>query len=357
MNQLHFNKAVCETVHIVSAGETLYGIAQRYDTDLQRLIELNGITEPWKLAIGQEICIPKKLPGNANTRGSYVAADAGSYNDSGATGNASAPYGNAAYDTDAALTPTYAGTTHTVQSGETLYGISRKYGISLSLLLESNPAMDPYRLQIGTVLQIPAAASECSTSQPQQSQLRPTAPQQQYQQYQPPQPQANAFPAASAVNPEQSPQPYIPKPAPAPQAIQATPGTDTAVPETTDNENNPPETVPAVSENGVFFHTVRPEDTLTSLLTGYGICLHALLHENPGVDFSGALSDNAGAQICIPTTDRFRRCQENQPYIIQSGDTLYTLSANSGISTDELLRMNPCCNAMDFSLMGTRIRK
>ena len=47
--------------------------------------------------------------------------------------------------------------THTVKSGETLYGISRKYGTTVEALRSANPGIKPEELLVGHVLKIPTA--------------------------------------------------------------------------------------------------------------------------------------------------------------------------------------------------------
>lgn len=42
-------------VHVVQHGDTLYGIARRYGLDPYQLAQMNGITDPGQLRIGQEI--------------------------------------------------------------------------------------------------------------------------------------------------------------------------------------------------------------------------------------------------------------------------------------------------------------
>ena len=46
--------------------------------------------------------------------------------------------------------------THTVAAGETAVGIARKYGVKLSALEEANPDMNPARIRVGQVLNIPS---------------------------------------------------------------------------------------------------------------------------------------------------------------------------------------------------------
>jgi tetratricopeptide (TPR) repeat protein len=46
--------------------------------------------------------------------------------------------------------------THKVQAGETPAAIARKYNVKLEALLASNPRLDPKRMQVGQVLNVPA---------------------------------------------------------------------------------------------------------------------------------------------------------------------------------------------------------
>ncbi|MGI6207847.1 MAG: LysM peptidoglycan-binding domain-containing protein [Anaerolineae bacterium] len=47
-------------VHVVQAGETLSGIAERYGVSLQALIEANDIANPSLVVVGQELVIPSE---------------------------------------------------------------------------------------------------------------------------------------------------------------------------------------------------------------------------------------------------------------------------------------------------------
>jgi len=44
---------------------------------------------------------------------------------------------------------------HVVESGDTLYDMSREYGVSVNDIQEANPGIDPYNLQIGQKVKIP----------------------------------------------------------------------------------------------------------------------------------------------------------------------------------------------------------
>ncbi|HSU13872.1 LysM peptidoglycan-binding domain-containing protein [Longimicrobium sp.] len=60
--------------------------------------------------------------------------------------------------------------THTVASGETLYGIARRYGVTSAQIRALNPDLDE-TLDVGTVLRLPAGARA-----PAQSSVRPGSP-------------------------------------------------------------------------------------------------------------------------------------------------------------------------------------
>jgi tetratricopeptide (TPR) repeat protein len=47
--------------------------------------------------------------------------------------------------------------THTVQPGDTLMAIARKYGVSLAALEAANPQFQPTRLPVGSVLKLPSS--------------------------------------------------------------------------------------------------------------------------------------------------------------------------------------------------------
>ena len=51
-------KRAVARLHIVSSGDTLGGIAERYDTTVERLQTLNPQVDPQALRVGQELRVP-----------------------------------------------------------------------------------------------------------------------------------------------------------------------------------------------------------------------------------------------------------------------------------------------------------
>jgi membrane-bound lytic murein transglycosylase D len=66
---------------------------------------------------------------------------------------------------------------HPLASGDTLYGLSRRYGVALALLEQANAGLDPRRLPLGAVVRIPvvdrAAATAAAPSPPAASRSAP----------------------------------------------------------------------------------------------------------------------------------------------------------------------------------------
>jgi murein DD-endopeptidase MepM/ murein hydrolase activator NlpD len=91
----------------VAAGETLYGIARRYDVPVRSVIEANGLVPPYRLIAGRTLELPKIRQ-------------------------------------------------HIVRQGETLYGISRQYGVDTTTLARRNDLAPPYRIRVGEALILPA---------------------------------------------------------------------------------------------------------------------------------------------------------------------------------------------------------
>ncbi len=117
--------AAASGTHEVTAGETLSGIAARYGTSVDALVELNSLANPGLILIGQRLSIP----------------------------------GTATASSTSATASTAASTQHhTVTSGQTLSGIAARYGTTVAALADLNGLSDPGLIRIGQVLEVPGAA-------------------------------------------------------------------------------------------------------------------------------------------------------------------------------------------------------
>ena len=103
----------------VQSGDTLSSIARKNGTTTSKLMKTNGISNPNKLRVGQVLKIS----------------------------NAAAPAPTQATSSTKPRSSTSGN--YTVKSGETLYSIARKHGLSVSQLTNMNPGLDPGKLSVG----------------------------------------------------------------------------------------------------------------------------------------------------------------------------------------------------------------
>lgn len=118
-----------ETTYVIRTGDTLYSVARKYGVSYQSILQLNDIKNPEKIYVGQKIRIPSASKDSPS--------DNQNYRD------------------------------HRVQKGETLFGIARESGISVTTLRSINRLPDTYVLKEGTILKVPAnGGSETAAPSP-----------------------------------------------------------------------------------------------------------------------------------------------------------------------------------------------
>lgn len=108
------------TVHIISKGETLTMLAQKYNTTVSNIMRANGMNSKSKLAVGEKIKIP-----SASVVAQKTLAQK--------TADSKTPIKSIA-DTGVA--------THYVLQGETLFSISKKFGVTVEQLKQWNNLTD-----------------------------------------------------------------------------------------------------------------------------------------------------------------------------------------------------------------------
>lgn len=114
------------TTYVVRSGDTLFRIATRFNTTAATLAQLNGIANPNIIRVGQSLIIP--VGGQVSVPPSVPAAT-----------NAPPSQPN----------------TYVVRSGDTLFRIALRYGVSLRSLIQANGIIDANRVFVGQVLVIP----------------------------------------------------------------------------------------------------------------------------------------------------------------------------------------------------------
>lgn len=116
--------------YAVIPGDTVYGVAERFQVPIRSLIELNGLQPPYRLTSGQRLRIPAQRE-------------------------------------------------HVVKEGETVNQIAQAYGLDVSTLTRLNGIPEPYILKPGQRLLLPATVAAQSTGMaeaPGGSAAAPTAP-------------------------------------------------------------------------------------------------------------------------------------------------------------------------------------
>jgi LysM repeat protein len=113
------------STYTVQAGDTLGKIAVRYGTTVAALLQLNGLSNPDVLAIGQKLKVP------------------------GAGGGAPAAVGTPKPATGGQAR------TYVVQKGDTLLSIARRYGLTTKQLQAANNITNPDKIFPGQKLVIP----------------------------------------------------------------------------------------------------------------------------------------------------------------------------------------------------------
>lgn len=132
--------------YTVVAGDTLLSIATRFGTTPEAIAQLNSLADPNALTLGQKL----QIPGAAS-------AAAG-----GTTGAATTTGGT----TSTGAATTTGSTTYTVQSGDTLGVIARRFGTTIAELVRLNNLANPDALQVGQKLVVPGSSSGGAVSIP-----------------------------------------------------------------------------------------------------------------------------------------------------------------------------------------------
>ncbi|WP_207706885.1 SafA/ExsA family spore coat assembly protein [Alkaliphilus pronyensis] len=104
--------------------------------------------------------------------------------------------------------------------------------------------------------------------------------------------------------------------------------------------NNFPPPPPCI---GGTIYTVRPGDTMFRIANEYGISLQQLIEANPQVQNPNIITP--GQKICVPSKivppppPEF--CTDGTIYIVQQGDSMFTIARRFGVTLQRLIAANP----------------
>ena len=175
--------AAADVIVIVEAGDSLSEIAAEHGTSVSALMAANGITDPDRLYMGQELVVsgtgvtPTTLPPlvvvvQSGDSLSGIAAEYGVTLSALIAANAIDdpnrvhPGQELVIPGASAAARLKGPTVVVVQSGDSLSAIASDHGVSVAALMEANGLTDPDRLQVGQRLSIPGRGTPATTLPP-----------------------------------------------------------------------------------------------------------------------------------------------------------------------------------------------
>ena len=277
------------SVYTVRPGDTMWLIAKKFGISLERLLKANPqIKDPDRIDVGQRIFIPQGHGGGGG------------------------------------------GTVYTVRSGDTMWLIARRFGISLDALIKANPQIkDPNLIFPGQVLTIPTGGS----AHP----MPPTHPV-------PPMPPA---PPAKSRNGRL----YIVKSGDtffhiAQRYALNLDSLILANPQIKD----PDRITPGMQLYLPGIHVVRRGDTISSIARMHGVSEGELLRINPQIKDPDRI--DIGQKIYIPRMPN----GDMATYTVEQGDTLQRIAEMFGLAVEALTNANPEITDPDRIFPGQRLR-
>lgn len=155
-------------IYIVQPGDTLYSIAQRFNTTVDAIVRQNQIFDPNRIYPGQTLQIPlscPQVPGFTYIvqQGDTLAIIAALYGvtvyDLICYNQLTATYliypGQSLFVPGTPPAPPPGGRVYIVEAGDTLYSIAEKFGVSISGIIELNNIPRPDLIFVGQRLIIP----------------------------------------------------------------------------------------------------------------------------------------------------------------------------------------------------------
>lgn len=249
------------TEYVVRSGDSIGGIAKQYGVSRSEIADLNKLTDPNKLRVGQKLMLPgcvkiKSAPAKS------AAPKAKAFESAAAPAAAPAEVKAAS----AATTAPTAGKEYIVQKGDSLSRIAKKCSVKIGVLRVANKLQSD-KLKVGQKLIVPEASAVAAVAE--------TAPATEAPVVTPPpveaKPAAPVSPAAPAASaPAAAPAPAEAAPAPAVAPIPTAPPPPAVV---------APAPAKPVTSSGIT-HIVQPNDDINSIAKLYAVTVDEIVELN-----------------------------------------------------------------------------
>lgn len=131
--------ASANSSYVIEPGDTLSGIAVKFDVSTSKLASVNGIANPDLIIMGNQLTIPN---GNASNSGGSTATVSQAQGESESTSS---------------------GAAYLVVKGDSIPAIAAQYGLTPSELADANGIPYPWLIHPGDVLLIPGVESASSS--------------------------------------------------------------------------------------------------------------------------------------------------------------------------------------------------
>ncbi|WP_255202210.1 LysM peptidoglycan-binding domain-containing protein [Granulicatella adiacens] len=300
--------------YTVQAGDTLYAISRKSGVSVNQLLSLNGLSLNSVIRPGQSLSLGNNTKQTTNT---VVSTPVSTTSVSKANG------------------------TYTVKGGDTLYGISRKFGMSLSQLISSNGISTSSIIRPGQTLRVVGGEASSTVVRTSTSTARTSGGNYVVQAgdtlYSIARRSGMSLNSLLTLNGLS-------------QSSIIYPGQSLTVSQSEGNFSTPVSTKTnsassVVSTSGTY--TVKAGDTLYSIARRSGVSLSSLLSLN-GLSQSSVIrpgqtlnvSGTSSTTVATPVSTASQATSTSGTYTVKAGDTLYRIAHNHGISLRTLLSVN-----------------
>jgi len=141
-------------IHIVQRGDSLWKIANSYQSDMNQIAAANQLENPNTLVVGQALVIPAPMTTYVVQRGDTLWQIAQKYGvsvqslaEANRLTNASVIYIGQVLKIPVQV--------YTIQSGDTLWKIAQRFGTTVASIMQMNGITNPNNLIVGQVITVP----------------------------------------------------------------------------------------------------------------------------------------------------------------------------------------------------------